>query len=161
MRQICLRNVGWIVRDNAHLYVAIENDVDPSRPMKTEQRWGGNEAAELAFALETPKNSPTIVLRGYTGGRFESSGDAHAHAAVVRQAAVGVSYAARIVVPNRWTAEWKIPLTALGLGPDVKGRRLLFNLSVRKTSPSCWAMWRNTGGNTWEVWNAGILRLGQ
>jgi hypothetical protein len=151
---------AWLQHDGTHLYVGIENAVDPTLPMKTGQNWAGNEAVELAFAIAGKKRSPIIVLRGYTGGRFESSGEAGAPQRVIGEAAQGVEYAAKIVDRSKWTAEWRIPLASLGLDPEAAEHpRLMFNLSLRKTAPRAWAMWRNTRGCTWDVPAAGILQF--
>jgi hypothetical protein len=76
----------------------------------------------------------------------------------VKRAAGGVQYQARVVVPDRWTAEWRIPWASLGLDP-AKDKRIALNLSVRKTAGDQWVLWQGTGGRTWEVDHAGVVDL--
>lgn len=152
--------VAWIVRDGDALYVAFDNAVDPARGISAGDRWGRDDAVEIA--LRNPaagRRAPIIVLRGYATGHYESSTEAGAPESVAGRVEEAVRYAARIVSATRWTCEWRIPFASLGVDPS-KHKMLQCNLSVRKTSPKpLWLMWQGTGGYTWLVDQAGVLRL--
>ena len=98
------------------------------------------------------------MLRGFASGHFESREEAGAPAAAVARAAQGVRYRAKVVGPDRWVCEWRIPFASLGVNPN-RQSRLAFNLSVRKTANDLWLMWQGTGSYTWEVAHAGFLEL--
>ncbi|MBN2450277.1 MAG: right-handed parallel beta-helix repeat-containing protein, partial [Lentisphaeria bacterium] len=152
-------SLAWLAHDGRSLYVGIRNDVDPGKPLVTTEKWAGSDAVEIA--LRDPRGgngAPILVLRGYPDGRFESSAEAKAPAAVVEAAGAEVSFAAMAVDRGHWTAEYRIPLGLFGAnaGP---GMTLECNLSVRKTAAPDWAMWQGTGGWTWETDKAGILKL--
>jgi len=153
--------LAWVAYDDTALLVAIDNQVDATKPVSGGDVWGQDDAVEIA--LQNPAagpKTPLLVLRGYTSGHFESSDEAGAPAAAVKKAAQGVEYAARVVDAGRWTAEWRLPFASLGLDP-AKHRKLAFNISVRKTAPEpFWLMWQGTGAWTWFVENAGVLELG-
>jgi len=153
------RTLAWLSWDDTCLYVGIDNTVNKTKPLQRGQTWGQDDAVEVAFRNPAlGKNAPILILRGYTNGHWESSDEAGAPAAAVKQAAEGVAYAARVIDPAHWTAEWKIPFASLGIDP-VKHSKFEFNLSVRKTAGPDWLMWRGTGACTWEVGNAGFLVL--
>jgi len=125
----------------------------------TGKKWARNDAVEVA--LRNPRDgnhAPILVLRGYPDGKFESSAEAKAPASVVEAAAEVIAFAAKVVDPAHWTAEYGIPLDLLGdsAGP---GMAVECNISVRKIAGPSWAMWQGTGGLTWETDNAGVLKL--
>jgi len=153
-------SIAWIAYDETCLLVAIDNEVDPSRPLQRGDQWGRDDAVEIALRnTKAGDQAPVLVLRGYPSGHFESSDEAGASPAAVARAAQGVEYRARVVSPSHWTAEWRVPFASLGIDP-AKQAGFAFNLSVRKTSPQpFWLMWRGTGSYTWAVENAGVLEL--
>jgi len=153
------RSRAWLTYDDRNLYVAIVNDVDPARPLKTESKWGGNDAVEVA--LRNPaagKNAPIFVLRGYPNGHFESSTEARAPADAAKKAGEATKFAAKVIDAAHWSAEYCIPFDALGIDP-ARHNKFEFNLTVRKTAGSQWMMWLGTGGFSWAVYNAGLLEL--
>jgi hypothetical protein len=155
------RSLAWVTYDDTALIVAIDNAVSAANPLRRGDVWGQDDAVEIA--LRNPaagKDAATIVLRGFTSGHFDSSGEAGAPEAIMKRAAQGVQYRALIVDAGRWTASWRIPFASLRLDP-AKDTRLLFNISVRKTAGPDWVMWQGTHGNTWDVENAGVLELGK
>jgi hypothetical protein len=155
------RSLAWLMHDGMHLFVAIDNLVDPSKPLLKGQTWGQDDAVEIALRnTAAGKNAPIIVLRGYLSGFFESSTEAGASASVARKASEGVKFAAKVVAADRWTAEFQIPFASLGMDP-AKHTRFEFNLTVRKTAAPIWLMWRGTGGYSWAVENAGAITLGR
>ena len=71
----------------------------------------------------------------------------------------GCRFAAK-VGENQWTAEWKIPLAAVGVDP-FKVKQLRFNLGVRRSDApdkdTKWGMWVDTGFYVWHLRHAGVL----
>ena len=118
-------------------------------------------AATFEIALRNPaggKNAPIFVLRGYPNGHSESSTEAGASEKAARRAGERTVFKARILGADRWTAEWRIPLSGLSVDPKTH-TRLAFNLTVRKSAAPEWIMWRGTGGYSWAVANAGLIEL--
>ncbi len=152
------KTYGWLCRDDAALYIGIRNDVEPNQPLRTKPEWGQNDAVEIAFRNPGVPGAAILVLRGYPTGRFESSTEAGAPFEVAKDLENATRYAARIIGKDRWTAEWRVPLAALGI--DRKKHRVLeFNLSVRKTAGEQWLMWHGTRGYTWRVDQAGKIEF--
>ncbi|NOY82499.1 MAG: hypothetical protein GXP31_15985, partial [Kiritimatiellaeota bacterium] len=153
------RSFAWLRTDGKRLFVAVDNRVSASRPVRRGDQWGRDDAVELAFRVpRSGGKAPILILRGYTTGTFESSDEAGAPAAAVKRAREGVRYAARVVGPTQWTCEWSIPLLSLGIAPKKTGP-IEFNLSVRKSAQPLWQMWRGTDACTWEVGRAGTLDI--
>ncbi len=154
-----LPSTAWVEVDDEHLYVAFVNTVDAEEGVGHGQRWGQDDAVEIALAPVTGTQiGDILVLRGYPNGHAESSDEAGAPRALVERAMQGVRYAASIVKQDEWHAEWRIPLASLGVDPATHPR-LLFNLSVRKPAGDLWVMWRGSRAHTWEVRRGGLLWL--
>jgi hypothetical protein len=150
---------AWLYHDGTALYVAVDNAVNPASPLKMGDEWGGNDAVELAFKNPAlGPAAPIVILRGYPSGHFASSDEAGAPPAVVKKAAEGVQFAAKVLGKDRWTAEWRIPFASLGLDP-AKTPKFAFSLSLRKTGGPDWVLWVGTNHATWNVNNAGDLVL--
>jgi len=150
---------AWLVHDGTHLFVAADNPVSTSKPLRPGNVWGLDDAMEIAVCRDTPGiRSPILVLRGFPSGHFESSQEANVPASDARRAAQNVEYAAKMDTPGVWTAEWRIPFSSLDVDPATE-RRLAFNLTVRKTADNQWRLWRGTGTATWEVFEAGFIEL--
>jgi len=77
-------------------------------------------------------------------------------AELAEKARKDVVFSARILNPETWTAEYRIPLDLFSLSSPEKAK-LECNVSVRKTAGPGWVMWQGTGGLTWETWKAGLL----
>ncbi len=139
------------------LFVAFDNEVNPAKPLALGSTWGKCDAVEIA--IRAPGKKPeTLVFRGFPGGQWEVSDEAGAPAATLARAKEGVRYAAQVVDAKRWTAEWSIPWSALGIA-NPAGLKIPFNLAVRKTANDQWILWQGTEGYTWQVENAGFLQL--
>ena len=149
---------AWVAHDGTHLLIAVENTVDVIQPLRLGDDWGQNDAVEIAMRNPAVAGAPPLVLRGLAGGAVAGSEEAGASAAATKKATDGVRYAAKVVGPALWTAEFRIPFAALGIGP-ARPARFPFNLSVRKTANDLWLMWRGTHASTWDVDNAGVLVL--
>jgi hypothetical protein len=147
------------LHDGRSLFVALDNAVPTNAPLKMGRQWGQDDAVEIAFRNPAlGKSAPILLLRGFASGYFESSDEAKAPPTAVRRAAEGVVYQARVVGPDRWTAEWRIPFASLGIDPS-KQTRYAFNLSLLKSARPLWQMWCGTGGNTWWLDQAGLIEL--
>jgi len=145
--------------DDAALYVGFRNEVDPAVGVSGGHAWGQDDAVEIALAPVTDRVGDIIVLRGYADGHWESSAEAGAAKAVVARAREGVAYAAHVAGKASWSAEWRVPFTALGLDPAAGSPKLVFNLSVRQPAGDAWVMWKKSGGSTWDVARSGFLWL--
>ena len=151
---------AWLAVDDQNLYVALVNDVDPAVGVSGGQKWGQDDAVEIAIApLVNRKVGDIVVWRGYPSGHFVTSDEPGTPSAIVKRALQGVSYAAKVAGKQQWSCEWKIPFAALGIEPKKRNPQLLFNLSVRKPAGDKWVMWKKGGGFTWEVRNGGVLWL--
>ena len=150
---------AWLYHDGVALYVAVDNAVNPDKPLRMGNQWGRDDAVELAF--KNPAQGPAaplLILRGYPSGSFASSDEAGAPAAAVKKAAEGVQYAAKVLGKDRWMTEWRIPFASLGIDP-AKTPKLPFSLTVRKSAGPDWILWVGTHHATWNVDNAGLLEL--
>ncbi|MBN1673507.1 MAG: right-handed parallel beta-helix repeat-containing protein [Kiritimatiellae bacterium] len=151
---------AWLRYDDQALYVAIENEVSSTSPLKKGNSWGPNDAVEIAIRNSAAgKTAPTLVLRGYPSGHFEGSGEAGAPAAAVQRAAQDVEYAVHVPDDTHWNTEWRVPWRSLGIDPK-KHRKFAFNLTARKTATRQWVMWCGAG-TSWNVDHAGFIDLVQ
>jgi len=149
---------AWLMAGEAGLFVAVENQVSTSKPLQTGNVWGTCDAVEIALAAPVLGKDAIVVFRGFTTGHWECSDEAGAPDQAVESAARGVTYAAKVVSAAKWTAEWSIPWQALGLKAS-SGRKLPFNLTVRKTADELWLMWQGSRGYSWQVENTGFIQL--
>ena len=150
---------AWLAWDDAHLWVALDNAVDPKKPLPRTNVWGRDDACEVAVRNPAAgAKAPIFVLRGWPNGHFESSTEAGAPAPVAAKAGKGVHYAAKVLGKSRWTAEFRIAFAALGLDPR-KHRKLQLNLTARKAAGNLWLMWEGTRAHSWQVDHAGLIEL--
>jgi len=150
---------AWLRWDESGLFIAIDNEVDPNATLHRGDTWGQDDAVEVALrAAGAPATAPVYLYRGFPSGHFLVSTEAGLSAAEAKRATAGVEYAAQVVNQVRWTAEWRIPWSSIGVQPKV-GTRLAFNLTVHKSASSAWIMWRGTGGNSFLVEQTGFLQL--
>ncbi len=164
----------WLRRDAENLYLALRHDLEPglqAQPRGNSPSWWGEaDVAEVIFEGVGgdwwPSNTghgPLFYLVGDSAGAFDSyavAGLPKARADGLR-GAVGYAASAR---PGVWTAEWRVPLSALGLDPKT-AQGCCFNVGVHKprtpgaSANDKWAVWTGTAGPNWRVWNAGWLSL--
>ncbi|MDH7571758.1 MAG: hypothetical protein QHJ73_19430, partial [Armatimonadota bacterium] len=149
---------GLLMAGSEALYVAIDNEVNPAQGLRLGNTWGQCDAVEVAIQVSHGGGKHVLPYRGYANGAWELSDEAGAAPEVLARGREGVKYAARVVGPGRWVAEWAIPWRALGIA-QASGMKIPFNLSVRKTAGNQWLMWRGTKGRTWNVENAGFIQL--
>jgi len=153
-------STAWLTYDDEALYVAVDSQVNPGVPLTRDPQWGGNDAVEIAIRNPAGGDqAPTLVLRGYPGGAFQSSDEAGAPAAAVARAGQGVRFAAAARGAGNWQAEWRVPFASLGVDLT-RQRRLEFNLTVRKSAQPLWVLWVGTLDlATWDVRHGGMLEL--
>ena len=150
---------AWLALYAGDLYVAVRNEVDPKRALVSNARWGTNDAVEIAIQNPAAGKDATIfILRGYPDGRFESSTEAGAPEPEASALGVAAQYACQVTDPAHWTAEWRVPLDAVGIDA-AKHRKVRFNVTARKMASGLWLMWCGTGAQTWRVDMAGVLVL--
>ncbi|MBT3377531.1 MAG: hypothetical protein HN742_12380 [Lentisphaerae bacterium] len=147
---------AYIEMDSANLYVAFINPVDPKHGVTDGQRWGRNDAVEIALApvpdVAHQGGEVPLVFRGYANGHAECSTEpGWLQAEVDRVMAKGVTYVARVNGPGEWSAEWRIPFAAIGIDPATKPCPILAHLSVRKTGGNMWVQWRKRTASTWKI----------
>lgn len=169
-------SIMWLRRDDQTLYIAIRNELEPGQTAKPKDAsaswWGGADIAEIIFEgtggdwwPADTGHGPIFYLVGDCTGAFES----YAIAGLPKTRAAGLSGAVQYAAaaePGSWSAEWRIPIAALGLEPGTSPG-CCFNVGVHKPrsgsnslSPNDqWAVWVGARGANWKVWNAGWLSL--
>jgi len=166
----------WLRRDAENLYIALRHELEPGQSAKPRGNapswWGEADIAEVIFEGEGgdwwPQgkgHGPLFYLVGDCAGAFDS----YAVAGLPKPRADGlrgaVSYAAASQA-ECWTAEWRVPLAALGLDPKTAAG-CCFNVGAHKprtlganvSASDKWAVWVGTEGANWQVWKAGWLSL--
>lgn len=149
---------AMVQTDDGHLYIQFRNEVDPENDLTTGHRWDRDDAVEIALAEIGGKENPAVVLHGFPDGFWQPVSQA---GATERLRNGAIEYAAKVVSPALWTAEWKIPFAALGLEPKKANPRLVFNLSVRKTAGPELVMLKQKGGDSRDVAGGTLLWLAQ
>jgi len=166
----------WLRRDAEDLYIALRHELEPGQYAKPKGNaaswWGEAGMVEVIFEGKGGKwwpadkgHGPLFYLVGDCAGQFDS----YAVAGLPKPRADGLRGAVQYAAASKagcWTAEWRIPLAALGLDPK-ETRGCCFNVGVHKprtqgesVSPNDkWAVWVGTQGSNWKVWNAGRLAL--
>ncbi|MBN2449980.1 MAG: right-handed parallel beta-helix repeat-containing protein [Lentisphaeria bacterium] len=145
---------AWITHDGTSLRIALLTPLDAKRNLGNS--WGTSDAVEIALKAADGANADTLVLRGFAGGTWVISDAGGAGQASLERLRQGnVRYAAR-VEPGQWSAEWILPLDAIGASP---GDRLRFNLTLRRTADNTWVMWRPTHGDSTHCERVGTLEL--
>lgn len=150
---------AWIEYSEAGLWLAIDNATDPNATLRKGDAWGEDDAVEIAIRKASETSAP-LVFRGFPSGNWHVSDESGTPAAIITRAKNGVKYAARAVDQGRWSAEWFIPWSSLGMTGASPGTRFAFNLTARKPAGDLWLMWRGTQGNSFLVENAGLLEIG-
>lgn len=148
---------AWLAYTDECLLVAVDSEVDPKTSLRGE-RWGRDDAVEVAIRNVAVKGAAIWVLRGYPTGRVET-GSCMTGAEIPRPRPVaGIEFKARVLKPGRWSAEWRIPFKRLGIDP-AKHTKLAFNLTVRKAASDLWLMWADTRAHSYDVDKAGFIEL--
>ncbi len=159
------RSYAWMLYDDKYLYVAVENGPNPFREgMHESQRKPSMILNEMAIeGIYSPatwwwhKNidtGPVYIFWGYPDGRLEVKNNFGMPRKTVEYIQRFIEY--RAVMLNEedyhWTAEWKIPFSALNIYHITDTIR--FNLGAPKRGG--WIAWAPTG---WLLDRAGILKF--
>jgi len=153
---------AMIQTDAANLYLNFHNEIGTAAGLSGGHVWGKDDAVELAVAeVKDGEIGPILLYRGYADGIHEVSGEAGVIGDRLLQQATDLRYAAKLVAPGLWTAEFAIPFKSLGIDPTERNPRLVFNLSVRKVAGDEWVTWKSMPGRTWELQQSGFLWLAQ
>jgi parallel beta-helix repeat protein len=150
--------------DDQWLNLTVVNAIDPHKKPVAGQAWGKADGMELALAIARGPGSQEaakpFVLRGYASGPFESVTDGGATAADAARLAQAVRYTAKTDSPSAWSAQWRIPLAALGLSPKEPLLPLLAQMTVFRSSDRSLTRWsRCRTRDTWNVQGAYALWL--
>jgi hypothetical protein len=150
------KSLAWLACDGKALYLLVKTPVDPTKPLKTGDTWGQEDAFEFAFRDLSAKKSPIFNLRGYAGGQSSSVCDAGASPQQAEAVDKAMTYAATRA-GDSWLGEFRVPLAACGIKAGAE--RLAFNLNIRRMADNSWMVWQITGGPVWDVDYAGVLLL--
>jgi hypothetical protein len=164
----------WLRRDAENLYVALRHELEPGMVPQAMGNypswWGGADMVEIIFEGVGSDWWPSDRGHGplyYLVGDCASAFDSYLVAGLPKARAEGLRGAVQYASAGRageWTAEWRVPLSALGLNPQT-AKGCCFNVGVHKprtpnaTASDKWAVWTGTGGSNWQVWKAGWLSL--
>ncbi|OGV72540.1 MAG: hypothetical protein A3K18_20225 [Lentisphaerae bacterium RIFOXYA12_64_32] len=151
----CAAHVAW---DAQALYVHLAVPFGAATPPTRGQTWGQDDGAEVCLRGKLADGKPTTwVVHGFAGGQFEVSTEAGTPADTAQALGKDIGFKATVGGAG-WEAEWRLPLTALGIEPK-PGTALPFNLGVFRTEDGQWINWVGTSGPTWNLDNAGTLSL--
>jgi hypothetical protein len=154
--------------DDHCLYVAVNVALFDVTKLTTGTKWGKDDGVEVCIAGQTPEGKPVVfVIHGFAGGAHESVTLAGAPADAAERLGKAVRFAVKtgIVKGNKaalfsgsWRSEWAIPWDALGLKP-IAGRKIAFNLGVRRTEDNVWRCYEGTLRQNWRLDQAGTMQL--
>jgi tetratricopeptide (TPR) repeat protein len=176
------RSYAWLAYDGKYLHVGILNDLAPGQKLVIGKDWGLVDSVEIAIEGQSGVNTqgwwmaeslagPVFFLVGNPAGYFESLDAAGVPQAPAQRLRQATQYAARIISPTQWSAEWKIPWAEACINV-AKTTSRPFNIGVRKTAgppeveawtpgkgPAGWVVWVGTGSQNWRVDKAGEIVL--
>jgi hypothetical protein len=141
--------------DDECLYVLLVNNVRDEKVLTKGKEWGKDDGAEVCFKDADGKR-PVYVVHGFVSGDVESSAAAGASVEQAKQLADSGLKLVTSVGDKCWTAEFRIPLKAIGISP-AKDKKLLFNVGVRHVAEDEWLCWAGTLAQNWKVEDAGEL----
>lgn len=148
--------------DDQFLYVGLTVVAREPKNLRKGATWGEDDGAEVCIAGKTPDGeSATFVVRGYTGGAFQSVTDAGVAAEAAERLGGGVRFAAKVWAMRGgggWSGEWAIPLDAMGLKPTPE-TKVAFNIGVFRSECIEWVCWEGTLAETWRLEQGGILQF--
>ena len=150
--------------DGEYLSIVITNDVDPKQSLALGQVWGTDDGVEVALCgARGPGRQDAerpFVLRGYAGGRFQSTTAGGVSSADAQRLAQGVHYAASTHGEGSWEARWQIPLAALAVTLQDNHLPILAQITIYRSAGKTWATWSpQHARDTWNVLGAYALWL--
>jgi hypothetical protein len=147
-----------VTYDDTCLYVAIRVLAQAPYKVSNPPIWGQDDGLEVCLRTQDgKKHGPTFVLHGFPNGVFESVTDAAAPKGKVDTLGQGTRYATH-QGQTEWTAEWAIPLAAIGAKAK-PGQTLGFNVGIHRLETGDWLIWAGALSQTWLLDNAGVLEL--
>ena len=148
---------SWVAYDADAFYIAMRHPVKNAPALLPSSHvWGQVDGAEVAFQSASAGAAGNILtLYGFADGKFESRDYGGATSDEIARLQQQVTYKAA-VGEAEWTCEWRIPFAACGFTP-ASAPVVRLNLGALKTSPQAWAIWRGTGGATYQVAGGGLL----
>lgn len=148
-----------LCHDGKTLFVTVTVPVKDMSKLQAGDTWGKNDGVEICFATlpEGTAMGETFVLHGFTSGKAESVIDGGAKADSASRLGKSIAFAAK-TGDNGWTAEFGIPLSAVGV-TFTPGVRFAFNIGVRRTEGNEWVIWVGALGATHQLDNGGIIVL--
>jgi hypothetical protein len=141
--------------DDEYLYVLLVNNVRDEKLLTKGKEWGKDDGVEVCFK-DADGKGPTYVVHGFVLGDVESSEAAGASAEQAKRLSDAGLKLVTSVTEKCWTAEFQIPLKAVGIVP-AKDKKLLFNIGVRHIAEDEWLCWAGTFAQNWRVEDAGEL----
>ena len=165
------KSYAWLLYDDTHLYIGIEHTPDPwteEMPVTlkkfelvvTEISIEGHVKSDIrGWWLPDMATGPIYILWGYGDGRIRIL-DSYCKMPedIKEELLKNIQYAAIMHDPENfhWTAEWKIPLSLLGINPgELEGRR--FNIGVPRRKN--WVAWMYTNGPIWRLEGGGYIKF--
>lgn len=149
---------GKVFHAGQTLFVTVTVPIKADTAVSKGETWGSSDGAEVCLRdASGAQPGPTFIVHGYASGKHECTTDAGAPGDAVEKLEKAVKFAAK-VGKNSWTAEWAIPLSAVGVQYKA-GTKLGFNLGAWRSETSEWIVWRGAQGATYQLENAGMLTL--
>jgi hypothetical protein len=143
--------------DDANLYLLVTNRTRDAKTLTSGSSWGTDDGIEVSFC-DAGSTGTTHVIRGFANGTAGVWRGGGATRDQVRALADGGLRYAVATGPSEWVAEIRVPLKAVGLVP-APGLKLRFNVAIRRAAENDILVWTPTGGESWQLDNAGDLVL--
>jgi hypothetical protein len=158
--------VAKVAHDGVNLFVVVRVPQD-TKTLRRGTTWGQDDGMEICLReegmLAVGRRPPTFVFQGFTEGTRHGAPipDEIIADATVRQAGEAVGYRATVAdAGDAWTGAWTIPFAALNIAYQ-PGKRLQFNIGVRRTSPDGggWIALAGAMGANFLLDNSAVLIL--
>lgn len=135
----------WLCTDEGDLYIALEHAIAEGKRATGGATWGQDDAFEVVLAPARDERLPSrldgIVLRGYANGNFEVAEGDHLVSKASNSGAE-ILYAANASKTGQWTAEFRIPLQAIGDMPANTNLPIYCHVTAFRAAVSQWVTWR-------------------
>ena len=149
------RSYARAAYDDEFLYVLLVNRVRDVKALTRGKEWGRDDGVEISFKDPAGKG-PVHVIHGFVSGNPEASTVAGFSVEPKKRLEDSGLKLATSVGDNYWTAEFRIPLKAVGIVP-VKDKKLQFNIATRQVAANTSLIWTGTFAQNWKVEDAGEL----
>ncbi|MDI9587227.1 MAG: hypothetical protein QM473_23595 [Acidobacteriota bacterium] len=149
---------AWLVWNDSHLFIAVDNTILPATKLAGNQ-WGQDEAVEISVRnVVEGKATPISVLRGFGNGHLQFGITPNGDQEPSSMDPGGAQFKATRPAPDRWVAEFAIPLALLDIDPSAEPK-VAFNITVRKAGDDLWLMWEGTQAHSYDVTQAGFIQF--